>query len=376
MCALLVSDIVTRVRDQHASFARQRVTDAVIVRGLSTFQGQLMTKALLRDRAYLAQSASIFFSGQSTSGAATGGFPAALANDGTVSRERQPTGYAKDLDLDTGVILVAEFVPSSSTTTTVVKTSAGWTTDAYQSMYLEVVAGTGVDQRRVIASNTSDTLTWTTALTTALDSTSVVRVVSVASSVDQDLSVVTAMPATDTREGYLIKLDANGVAYIDLTDPLVATFDRGIPLPKYKHILGGTVHFESSSDYCELTLGDFGSRDDMLGDYCAYIAGRELFLMGDSTDWDQVESIDLRYVPEPPRLAQLTDYFLLPDHAEDVLVAQGAMIAGARVQGLEGMAMPDMTYLMAQRDRAESAFLSEVAAGARAQGIQRLRESW
>lgn len=372
--ALLVSDLVTRIRDQHPSFHRSRVPDAVLVRGLSSYQGQLMGKAMLRDRAYLAQSASIFFSGQSSSGAAAGGFPAALANDGTVSRERQPTGYAKDLDLSAGQILVSEFVPSSTTTTTVVKTSAGWTTNQYANAYLEVTAGAGVDQRRVILSNTSDTLTFA-ALTTVLDATSVVRVVSVASSVDQDLSVVTAMPTTDTREGYLIKLDASGVAYIDLTDPLVATFDRGVPLPKYKHILGGTVHFVNSTDYCELTLTDFAARNDGLGDYVAHIAGRELFLQGDSTDWDSVESIDLRYVPEPLRLGALTDYFLLPDHAESVLIAQGAMIAGQRVQGLDGMAAPDLSLLMAERDRAEGAFLSEVAAQVRSTQ-QRLREVW
>lgn len=372
--ALLVSDIVTRVRDQHPSFHRSRVPDAVVVRGLSSYQAMLMGKAMLRDRAYLAQSASIFFSGQTTSGAATGGFPADIANDGTVSRSRQPTGYAKDLDTADAVVLVAEFVPNSSTTTSVTKTSAGRTADADVNAILEVVAGAGADQRRVITSNTSDTWSFA-ALTVALDATSVVRVVSVASSVDQDLSVVTAMPTTDTREGYLIKLDASGVAYIDLTDPLVATFDRGVPLPKYKHILGGTVHFTGSTDYCELTLTDFASRNDALGDYCAHIAGRELFLQGDSTDWDSVESIDLRYVPEPPRLAQLSDYFLLPDHAESVLIAQGAMIAGQRVQGLEGMAAPDLSLLMAERDRAESAFLSEVAAQTRATQ-QRLREVW
>jgi len=367
------------VRDAHPLFSRQRVTDAVLVRSLSTYQQLLLGKALLRDRSYMQQQASIVFAAESASGAATGAFPAAVANDGTVSRERQPTGYLKELETDSAVILVAEFVPSSVTTTSLTKTSAGWTTNAYQNQYLEVTAGTGLDQRRVITSNAADTLNFA-ALTTPLDATSVVRVISVASSVPEDLSVVTAMPAADSRTGYLIKLDSAGVAYIDPTDPIVATFDRGIPLPPHKHLVGGTVRLAdtistTTQDICPLTLTSYASRYDALGDYTAYVANRQLFLVGDATDWSDVQSIDLRYVPDPASLTALTDYFLLPDHAEPALIAQGAFIAAQRVQGLEGMAAPDLALLSAERDRAESAYLSEVASIARGMQ-QRIQEVW
>jgi len=374
--ALLVSDILVRVRDQHPAFHRSRVTDAVLVRGLSTYQSQLVGKAMLRDATYLTQQASVVFSTQDATGAGVGGFAASVANDGTVSRADGPTGSAKELVTSDAVILVAEFVPASTTTTSVTKTSAGWTTNAYTSAYIEVVAGTGVGQLRVLTGNTSDTASWTDALTTPLDTTSVVRIISAATSVPGDLGVVTALPTDATRGGYLIKLDANGTAYIDLTAPIVATFDSGVPLPAaMKMVVGGFVRFTDDDFTVPVTVFQYLPDDAPLGCYVVSVMNRQLWVWGGPEDWTNVESIELRYVPEPPRLAQLTDYFLLPDHAEDVLVAQGAMIAGARVQGLEGMAAPDMSYLMAQRDRAESAFLSEVSAQTRAT-VQRLKEIW
>lgn len=378
--ALLVSDILTRIRDAHPLFHRSRVTDAVLVRALDNYQGTLLGKALLRDRTYLAQQASIVFSTQSGSGAGTGAFPSTVANDGTVSRATPPTGSAQELDTSNATVLVAEFVPSASTTTSVTDSGAAWTTNAYVNAVLEVTAGTGVNQRRYLTANTGTVASWTTALTTPLDSTSLVRIVSVSATDPEDVGVVTAMPATDTRVAYLTKLDANGVAYLDLTDPLVATFDRGVPLPTHKHLLGGTVRLDASAtplpnQTYPLTLTSYDSRNDWHGDYGAYVLNRQLFLCGDSTDWQDVTSIDLRYVPEPPTLAAVTDYFLLPDHAASALIAQGAYLAAMRVQALEGMDTVNLAALGMERDRAESAYLSEVAANARGTS-RRMREAW
>lgn len=68
---------------------------------------------------------------------------------------------------------------TGGSTTTLVKTSAGWTTDAYQGMRVSILAGTGKYLYGIISSNTSDTLTVSSWLTkyeeitdTAPDSTS------------------------------------------------------------------------------------------------------------------------------------------------------------------------------------------------------------
>lgn len=64
---------------------------------------------------------------------------------------------------------LTDFVPqttaSSATSTTLVKTSAGWTVNTWSNYQVRIVSGTGAGQFRVITSNTSDTLTvpaWTT----------------------------------------------------------------------------------------------------------------------------------------------------------------------------------------------------------------------
>lgn len=373
--AVLLSTVLTAARDRHPAFHKTRVTDAVLARALTEYQRQLSSRALRRDRSYLAQQASILFSTQSASGAGVGGFPAAVANSGTISRAEQPTGYAKELETEDGTVLVAEFVPASSTTSSVTKTAAGWTVDAYVNAYLDVTAGTGVGQRRVINDNTATVASWADALETALDSTSVVRIVSAAESVSKELGVVTELPAESERVGYLIKLDANGTAYLDLTAPLVATFDRGIPLPPTKHVLGGTVRDTAGCVVGELTLTTYAERLDAVGCYAAYLMNRELFLVGGSIEWQGVGSIDLRYVPESPALTALTDYFLLPDHAEPALVAQAAYVAGARVSGLEGMPPMDLSMLAAERNAAEKDFLSDVASQKQTT-ISRIREVW
>jgi hypothetical protein len=46
-----------------------------------------------------------------------------------------------------------------------------------------------------------------------------------------------------------------------------------------------------------------------------YLVGSTLYLCGESSDWNDVQSIELRYVPVPPAFTALTDLFLLPDFA-------------------------------------------------------------
>lgn len=335
-----------------------------------------MSRALRRDRSFLAQQASIIFSAQSLTGAGVGGFPVEVANDGTISRAEDFAGYAEQADTDGGVVLVAEFVPNPSTTTSVTKAAAGWTVNAFVNAYLEVTAGTGVGQLRVITANTATVASWTTPLKQALDTTSIVRIVSVATSVPGDLSVATSgAPIQASRVGYLVKLDATGTAFIDLTDPLTATFTSGIPLPPTRHLLGGTVRDIAGTVIGEITLTTYAERFDAAGYYPVYLLNRELYLVGCATDWNGIGSIDLRYVPDTPQFTALTDYFLLPQHAEPALVAHAAYVAGARVQGLDGMAAPDMQLLLGERAAAENDFLRDVTSQKQVT-TSRIREVW
>lgn len=62
---------------------------------------------------------------------------------------------------------------ASATSTTLTKTSAGWTSNEFQNIaVVTITAGTGANQQRVITSNTTDTLTVSPAWDTTPDSTS------------------------------------------------------------------------------------------------------------------------------------------------------------------------------------------------------------
>ena len=382
--SLTLGTVVTAARDRHPAFHKSRVSDAIFARLLTAYQSELIGRAMQRNRVFLAQQMSIVLAPNGsnaigTRGAGVGQFPVTVATDGTVSQSDATVGAADELVLDDGTTTVSAFVPSSSTTTTAVKTGAGWTTNAYAGQVVEVTTGTGAGQRRYVASNTSDTLTWTDALTTALDASSVIRVVSVATSTSEEVGVVTAFPLTTSRYGYTVKLDSAGTAYLDLTSPVVATVDQGIPLPTMKHLIGGTVRFvedPNNEDPRPFTLITYANRFHTAGSWWSgYVLNNTLYLTGTQDDWADIASIDLRYVPEPPSFTRLTDYVLLPDYSQPALVAHLTYMAGLRVAGLEGLPPLDLGALATAKSQAETAFLQTVSAQPRAT-VSRIQDRW
>lgn len=377
--------IITAARDRHPAFHRTRVSNAIFARLLSTYQSELIGRAFQRDRTFLAQQLSVVFSVSDSNaigsrGAGTGIFPVEVATDGTVSRSEATVGTADELALDAdGTIAVAECVPNSSTTTSATKTGAAWTVNQFAGTVFEVTAGAGAGQRRYVASNTVDTLTWTDALTTALDTTSLVRVMQIATSASDEMGVVSAFPMTTNRLGYAVKLDASGIAYLDLTSPLVASVDQGVQLPPMKHLIGGTVRRASDPSNVDpdpFTLTTYQQRFQRAGTwFSGYLLNGRLYFLGDQQDWADVASVDFRYVPEPPAFTALTDYVLLPDSAASPMVAHLAYMAGLRVAGLEGLPPLDLQALASEKTQAETMWLQTVSAQPRA-AMSRIIERW
>lgn len=67
-----------------------------------------------------------------------------------------------------------KFTPSSSTSTTITRATASWTTDMWKGQQVRVVTGTGAGQYRYVTGNTPTVLTVDASFSPALDSTSVV----------------------------------------------------------------------------------------------------------------------------------------------------------------------------------------------------------
>lgn len=366
-------DVVSAVRLRFPGLSRDVVSDRMIGDAATQVQRALALAATRRNSSYLAQRLSIAFdvstsNAPGTAGAGTpGGLPLSL--DGTtVNVASASIGNAASYDLSTAVELVSEFVPTSSTTTTTTRTGAGWTVNAYATTLLQVVAGAGAGQVREITSNTATVLTHA-AFATPLNSTSVVRVVATPAVNDETVNVVTGLPSYGESIGYLVRLNASGVPYLDTTRPIVAKYQQGIGLPPLDRILGGSVIASTAGRgrFVEmpLHLTHYQSRYAPHRWPAAYLLGNSLFLLGNSEDWNLVGSIDLRYVPIPPAFgatgSALDEFFLLPDTAYDAVVA-GCAFRMAQAAAQRGTDV-DLGLMKGEADAAAQNWLKSVGQG-------------
>jgi hypothetical protein len=290
------------------------------------------------------------------------------ADVGILSVVNEPVGTAVEVDIDGSdvVTLVSESVVASSASTTLTKTAAGWTVNAYANYTVVILSGTGAGQRRSIASNTATVLTVTQAWATNPDTTSTFVVVDEVLESDKQFGAVASAPFSASRLGYLVKVNSAGTAYLDYTTPLVARYDVGIPLPQMHVLMGGTVRNASDNDSTDvLTLVDYAARHDPRAPYAAYVMGNELFLCGGEAEWTNVGSLDLRYVPVAPALTALTSTLLLPEMAYTALVNGAAFHAGLRVNGLPDVPKVDVNALAEQKAESEMSFLRNVGKGKR-----------
>lgn len=380
--AVQLQDVITAARDRHPAFFKTRVPNATIARFLSDYQNELIGKAVARDKQFLAQKASIVInldasSAPGTVGAGVGaGLPGTIDDSGAFSLSQSTAGGLVDVvtDPERGAqVLISEHVVASATATSLTDAAAGWTVNAYSGRLAVITDGPGKDERRLIISNTVDTLVistgtdglqWTALPTPA----SIFSIVAPAYEGSDDVGVVTALPATLTQTGYLVKLSASGVPVIDYTKPLIATVEAGVPLPSALAILGGTVHF-SDGDRGELALVPQGERFRPERMPAAYTVGQTLFCCGCNADWCDVASLELDYVPIAPAFTQLIDYVLLPDAARPALVAAAAAFMAQRCAGMPDVQIDPRT-LTSLAAQSEAAYLSTIRLTRRARRIR------
>lgn len=377
------------VRSVHPAFSRYLVPDKSLADFFTREQQQLVTAAIERDRTYLAQSLPILFDlgnasidAPGTAGAGTaGGLPGLATTSGTLAVSEATVGSA--VSVAQGTILVADTAVTAATATTLTGLGVVWTTNAYAGYAVVIVAGKGANTSpRTIASNTASAVTVSSWEVTP-DTTSVFRIVQPVPTLTAALGVVTDLPSVVPSRGYLVKLNAQGVPTIDYTAPLVAHVSAGVPLPPFLAILSGTVRGNAVSgsvaqtDYnaTSLTLIHPDARYNPPKRPAAYVQGQALFLVGNRSEWEYTESIDLLYTPVPPVFAARSDLFLLPDAAFPALVARGAAFAASRIAGLPSVPQPPMAMLTAEATAAVAAFLATVSLTPRTR-LSRVRPRW
>ena len=380
--AVQLQDLITAARDRHPAFFKTRVPTASIARFLSDAQNELIAKALLRDKQFIAQKATIALAldlttAPGTVGAGAGsGLPGIVSAAGVFAVTPATAGGLIEAIVDPAQgaqVLVGERVVSSASATTLVLTGAAWAVNAYIGRVVVITEGPGFGQRRAVLSNTTDTLTistgsdglsWSQVPTTA----SLFEIVVPVYRSSGVAGVVTDVPATLTQTGYLVKLSATGVPYIDYTTPLVASVEAGCPLPTALAILGGAVRYADGARG-ELTLVSEGRRFNPPSWPAAYTVGQTLFLCGERADWTDVASLELDYAPIAPAFTQLTDYALLPDAAKPALVAAAAGFMAERCEGMPDVVI-DARKLVARAVDAESDYLRAVRLTRRGRRLQ------
>lgn len=364
--------VIAAARDKHAAFHKTRIGDAVAGRFLSDWQNEAIASALQREAHYLEQSIGIVisFDGNDDPGVAgagtIGGLPAeadAAGDPAAVSESAGALVEPLDSEAEGASVFVVDRPVTSATSTTTTSTGAARAVNVDVGRSLVIVEGKGLGQERDILSNTADT--WShAAWATQPDTTSVLRVVEPILSVDNRLGVVTAAPALSKRVGYLVRLDAQGQPYIDYTKPLVATLDRGVPLPSAIAVSGGTVRYNNGED-APLTIATYGRRFDPPCLPAIWQGGGTVYLCGTQADWFNVASLELRYSPLAPDFATRDDLFLLPDPARPFAVAALAEFFASRVAGMEGITI-NVGYFADKLMKAEAKYLASLRLSKRA----------
>lgn len=179
-----------------------------------------------------------------------------------------------------------------------------------------------------------------------------------------DFAVVTGVPVRQLHSGTGLDLDADDVAVEDATEELTVSYHQGIQLPEFYKILGGNANYDTSARAgdalgVEFKIVDYAQRTTPPHFPSGYILTGQLFLCGETEDWADYVSIDLRYIPLPANLTALTSAFTLPDMCREALNA-GADLTAAEWCAARGLKV-DLGYFAASKDQAETRFLDAVS---------------
>lgn len=374
--ALRAGDIIDAARFNHPSFDEAVIPNGVAARFLNEAQRRFFVAAHEVNQDYLIQRWVIaLLPDQDIAqvGAGTGyGAPAVEGNP--AARRDVGTGSLVTVSTESA-LLQAEQPASAGSTDTLFDSAASWIANAYLGQLVEITAGLGVGQVREILSNTTDTLVTTEDWSVIPDDTSLYVIRTNVESVTGSLGVeMGPSPVTRLVQGWLVKVDALGNAYLDLAQPIQIPMGLGIPMPPHYSANHGRVRFRrdnTGNPNCDqvrtLTLTSLSQQEAPPRNYSAAIVNGSLQLLQPWDQWRDVASIEIPYVPMCPAVTSSADYLLLPDTAEEALVSRVALRMGERSAAMGRMGDNSNLSGLAQRaNDNESLYLNTVAGKGRA----------
>lgn len=326
---LRAGDIIARARFEHPAFQRTVAPVSVCANLLNRVQRELVMRAYQLNQWYLTSTYAVaLLPGQDIAQLGAGEDQGAPLVEGTTTLARSSTDAGSLAEVaSTAQILVSERKVSGAGSNSLIDSTAVMAVDAYVADVLVITAGPGVGQVREILSNTVDSFTITEAWEVNPTEESLYEVRFPGYAVDGSLGVQLGFsPPEGTRQGWLVKIGTDGMPYLDLAQPVQVQVSAGIPIPpNYQLNPSGVVRLARTpkGDGQQYPFRLINPVDALQpgGGFRGYVRGGRLFLAAPFVQWRDVSSIEVTYCPIPPAVTRAGDALLLPEDAEEALVA-------------------------------------------------------
>lgn len=381
--AIQVRDCIARARLKHPALTPQVVPSSVATEMVQEVQQRLLLLTHQRNASYLVRTwviALLPTQNLATFGAGSQQGAPILRGSTSLEVADAPAGALAQVDQSALAVLVDARAATGGTGNSLADTTQAWTVNLYADQLVEIVAGTGIGQTAVIQSNSATNLVIVGAWAFAPDATTIYRirqqVFEASGAMATELGLI---PATKTVQGWLVELDAQGQPYLNLAAPVSVPMTTGIPLPPNYHVLNGSWYAFSDEQNIDryprpLTMLSPIDRHQPARSYGVYVQGQELFLCAPMTQWQNVQRLEIPYLPIAPDISSADDYLLLPDAAKDALVAGLAERMGERAATF-GVAGIDLGGFNARQREMQDLYLAHVAGAGRAL-TGRIKDVW
>ena len=155
----------------------------------------------------------------------------------------------------------------------------------------------------------------------------------------------------------------------------LTTWASGVVIPFVYHLLlGGKVELIDGARL-SFDIVPYGQGEAAYPFYAAWVLGTRLYFKGDANDWTGVVAVHVDYVPTVEQLTALNAHMTLPRSAADAMVESCAAFMAGRAHSDPQLPAIDEAAFIRRAEKAEEAWLLEVAAMKRTQ-TKTIREVW
>lgn len=331
--ALRATDLMLAMQDRVPFYSPGLVPLSTTLRLLSTAERGVCRAAHRTRPRYLSQELQIYLRrvADNAVGAAGAGVGAFARDDAGGLAYGGVTGAVSGFDLSAPLIAPVVVTGVAGTTLTVL--GSPFTANQWDGQLAVIVAGpgTGPTGTALITTTSTGSLLLAAAIPGVVAGKSVLGIFAPNATVSPTDRAVVNATMQRTVSAYLTKLDATGTAYLDLADPLIANATVGVPLPPMGLALKLEAWKKGDLRAADLQWVEPALRGSNIRGPVWTIDGGKLYLLGESSVWDDFQNLVLVYQPIPPELTSPSQVLLMPEPARDAVASDFAVMIAMRV---------------------------------------------